>query len=128
MGEWLTKIIELIKAWLDLGVPPDVGQEAELRTWLLRMTVVLKQTAELSPTGYDDAAIKLLDVLLNDQSSWELLYSILKAIWNRDPAGPVLAEDVEVMQLATVAAVDPALIIAVVQAIAELLRWWRSKA
>lgn len=125
--EWdLDTIFEVIKAVGELGKPPAVEDEQELRLWVLKLIQVGVRITSLTPNGYDDDAVAMIQTLIDNQTIWDLIYRLLTNLL-RDKVIVGMATSDDVKSLSTALDIDPELVLALIELLAKVYDWWRNR-
>ena len=152
LGMSFSDLLTLLQKLLSIGLPPDLTNESELRTWIISLVEVLKEIAAKTPTTIDDTMVNVLDKAVNSSDTWEIFYKILSMVLNRPDVSaspgddraeivedePVTATDEEYslcedLLAATAedslvegeAGISPMTILAIIEAIAAVIRMFR---
>ena len=115
------KLLALLRALLNL---PDVHNEAELRSFLQKVSEFLKWVVTQTPTTIDDTLANALEKCLSSDEAWGILYDLLMAFLPDDKLmiSRNLPADLRINKLSELTGFDPATLIALIQAIIELLK------
>jgi len=126
VGELGKTIFEVIKAVGELGKPPAVEDEQELRLWVLKLIQVGVRITSLTPNGYDDDAVAMIQTLIDNQTIWDLIYRLLTNLL-RDKVIVGMATSDDVKSLSTALDIDPELVLALIELLAKVYDWWRNR-
>ena len=126
--EWdLDTLFEVIKAIGELGKPPAMEDEQELRLWVLKLIQVGVRITSLTPNGYDDDAVEMIKTLIDNQMVWDLIYKLLTRLLSEDKMIAGFEANEDIQALSTKLDIDPELVLAIVELIAKIYDWWRNR-
>ena len=98
--------------------------EQELKQWILDILDVLRRGAGLTPTTIDEASIDMVIRAVENELLWAWIYKLIGGLLGPDDDGSLLVQTESVpVDVATAAAVNPLLVIAVIRALVAL---WKS--
>lgn len=126
----MPSIFKILKLMLDVGYPPDLKDEEAFRAWMIDIADAASTLAMLTGTELDNRVAAVLDVIVDDDKYWTVLYAILlKAaqyitLEEQDVAA---SSDDGLGMLCQQTAIDPATLIAIITAILNMVDWWRNR-
>ena len=124
------KILQIVRAVLAIGPPPDVDNESAFRAWCGTVVDMLVELALLTDTPLDDQVVAKLQTILSVDAYWQVLYTLMKAAMEYvrpDDQEEVVAASPDVGSVAQQVGVDPATIIILIQTIIKIVQWWRNR-
>ena len=133
-GLSLVGVLAIIRKLADIGAPPPIEQEAQLRTWLLSVVAVLDEIAEDTPNEIDDGVVDFTRQMLNSSLSWSIGYKMLQYMLDHDDelAGAGMDELDSMAEQLAASMVDegndgisPALIISIISAVFQIIKLLR---
>lgn len=119
----LKLILTLLARLADLGLPPGPSDEPAFRAWIKQLSDIMAMVAALSATPVDDNAVKLLNLAATDDEVWAIVYAIITDLSSDKPMGT----EIELAALSEKTAIDPATLLAIIQAVMEIIAWWRNR-
>ena len=119
----LERLIAFTAALLAVGLPPDTSDEAGFRNWCTRLNDALDMLASMTATPQDDASLRLLRAVVRDDECWAAFYSILAGSDGLQPMGTPAAS----AAIGQAAAVDPTVVVAIVQMVMQFIEMWRKR-
>jgi len=124
------RFLELLRIFRAIADLPDFGDKEATRAWLLKLCEIAGLLAERTPTPADDAVLAFLERSIGNPALFDPIYSLLLALLGTpDEAGneyrvftpPALTAE------ANKAGIDPLTILAIVEAVAALIRLIRER-
>jgi hypothetical protein len=129
----IQELLAFIKAFSELGPPPDIEAEQAFRGWLVRLVKIATDIAEETPTTIDDDGVAMVDRFLNSDPAWGIAYRLLTLAFLRsEDVGATSEEDALASELATALASDdkpeisPVLVIGIINMVIGIIRHFRS--
>lgn len=123
-------IFKIMKLILGVGFPPDIKDEEAFRAWMVGMTDAASSLAMLTGNEMDNRVAGVLETIVDSDSYWAVLYSVLltasEYITLNDQKTAAAGED-GISTLCQQAAIDPATLITIINAILSLIDWWRNR-
>ena len=104
---------------------PDWSNAEEVRLSAVWVVSILDKFADETETEVDDLILDGLAKFLENEQAWGTLYGLLLDLLGED-AGSV-ADDSRVAVLAGDVEMDPATIILIINAIIQVVQWWRNR-
>ena len=86
------ELLEILNRVTEIGKPPALVDEQELREWLREVQDFLEFLSEKTETDIDDKAVRLIGVILEDDDAWELIYAIILQVAGDSVPEPILQE------------------------------------
>lgn len=117
--KWARRLLPLISF-------PNWQNAEDTREWALKAADVADEIAAETETEVDDVAVEAVREFLLDATTWNSLHALILGLLT-DGAGDVQESDERVLSLADEVKVDPAVIILIIQAVMELISWWRNR-
>ena len=124
------KLLQIVRAVLAIGPPPDVNDEAAFRAWCGTVTDMLVELALLTDTPLDDQVVAKLQTILSVDAYWQVLYTLIKAAMEYvrpDDQEELLVMSPDVEPVAQEVGIDPGTIIILIKTIIEIVQWWRNR-
>lgn len=122
------RILELLRVMRTVISLPDFGDKEATRTWLLRLCDIGKLVTTRTTTPADDAVLAFLERSIGDPKLFDPIYDLLTAMLDADDGEsqkvgltPSLAAE------ANAAGIDPLTILAIVEAVATLIKIIRER-
>lgn len=103
---------------------PDWSDVEAVREFVLKVMPAIKVLAELTKTQIDDKMVDALDRLATNQEMWAEFYGLIVSLFNGEE---MVEGNPRVAKLADNVGIDPTIIIAIITAIMEFIKWWRSR-
>ena len=125
----LLLVIQWVRRVLSVFPLPDWTVSETVRLWAVaKLIPVLKEMAADTTTGVDDKIVAGLETFAADAKSWNSFYGLIVDLINNFGTEAVPGEnDPTVLKLADDAKIDPAIIVAIITAVMELIKWWRDR-
>ena len=117
------------KEILDCIPLPDWSDREAVQRWSIQVIEVAEAAAKMTPTTIDDAVALAVRRVLEDSTIWDAVYreaigimpaDAMPADW-RDRVATCYGDDAENK------AIDPLLIIAIIEQVIALIQWWRNR-
>ena len=121
------RILELLRIFRMIADLPDFGDKEATRQWLLKLCEIAGLLTERTPTPADDAVLAFLVRSISNPALFDPIYELLTALLTAPPetvacmAPPALAAE------AKAAGIDPLTILAIVEAVAALVKLIRER-
>lgn len=97
---------------------------------LLRQAVALgANIAAITPNLIDDSVLSAARSVVENDTYWSLAWRVIGKLIDRlDDGGKlVVASDSDIAVLAQQAAIDPAMILVIIQTVMEIIKWWKNR-
>lgn|GEM_PF-5512087 len=107
-----------------LRLLPDWQDAEAVRQFALRLLGYAADMAKETATEIDDKIVAVLEQFANDQALWAAFYGLIIDFFNGDES---IVGNPRVLKLADDAKIDPAIIIAIITAIIEFIKWWKNR-
>lgn len=127
--EW--KILDLIQ-WIKKLTPflpllqfPNWENSEDVRQWAIKALGVLDDYAAETETKIDDALVDFGQLVTSDAETWGTLYSLIWDVIAGDTGG--IEGDHRITALADDTKIDPAIIVLIINAVIELIKWWQDR-
>ena len=102
--------------------------EVQARQWLLDLLDVMLRGAKLTPTVIDDRAVELSIMAVNNDLIFSWIWKVLEPVLNGDDRVMSVIEcPEEVVAESDKVEIDPLTIIAIINAVLELIKIWRNR-
>ena len=123
------KILQIVRAVLAIGPPPDVDDEAAFRAWCGTVADMLTELAALTDTLLDDQVVAKLRTILSVDAYWTVLYTLIKAAMEyvRPDDEELLVGSPDVQLVADEVKINPLVIITIVKTIVDIYNWWKNR-
>ena len=121
----LTDLIKWIRLLLPLLSLPDWKNAEDTRQWVLRLLGAADEMADETSTSVDDQAVEALMAIAGNVDAWETLHGLLLDLVTDDAGN--LENDNRITLLADDAKIDPAVILVIIQAVMQIIQWWKSR-
>ena len=108
-----------------LRMLPDWSDPEAVRQFVIKILGYLDDLAESTSTQIDDMVVDGLQKFTANQELWLLFYGLVLDLFNGEEA--VSPGNARVVALADEAKIDPAVIILIINAVMELIKWWRDR-
>ncbi|MGE4340690.1 MAG: hypothetical protein AB7E55_32775 [Pigmentiphaga sp.] len=121
------RILELLRIVRTVAAIPDFGDKEATRAWLLNLCDIAGLLTERTPTPADDAVLAFLKRSVADPKLFDPIFDLLTNLLAAEPGAPTCAAPPELAAAAEAAAIDPLTIIAIVEAVAALIKLIRER-
>ena len=122
------RLLELLRIFRTIADLPDFTDREATRTWLLSLCGIAGLLTERTPTPADDAVLAFLKRSIADPKLFEPIFDLLTALLSQHEADPgVPTASNELATAAEASAIDPLTIIAIVKAVAALIKLIRER-
>jgi hypothetical protein len=123
------KILQIVRAVLAIGPPPDVNNESAFRAWCGTVVDMLIELAALTDTLLDDQVVAKLRTILSVDAYWQVLYTLIKAAMEyvRPDDEELLVGSPDVQLVADEVKINPLVIITIIKTIVDLYNWWKNR-
>ena len=123
------KILQIVRAVLAIGPPPDVDNESAFRAWCGTVVDMLVELAALTDTPLDDQVVAKLRTILSVDAYWQVLYTLIKAAMEyvRPDDEELLVGSPDVQSVADEVAINPLVIITIIKTIVDVYNWWKNR-
>ena len=122
------RILELLRIVRTVAAIPNFGDKEAVRAWLLDLCDVAKLLTDRTPTPADDAVLAFLERSIGDPKLFDPIYDLLTALLDAKDGEsqkvgltPMLAGEAEKV------GIDPMTILAIVEAVAALVKLIRER-
>jgi len=122
------RFLELLRIFRAIAAIPDFGDKEATRAWLLKLCEIAGLLAERTPTPADDAVLAFLERSIGNPALFDPIYDLLTALLGAEDGEsqkvgltPTLAGEAEK------AGIDPLTILAIVEAVASLIKMIRER-
>jgi len=85
LGIPFVNLVSILQRLLQLGLPPDVNEEAALKIWIQRLLATFNDIAITTPSAIDDKVVLFLSKAVNDEETWAVIYNLMKLLLSRSP-------------------------------------------
>jgi signal transduction histidine kinase len=121
------RLLQIIRVVLSLGMPPAITDQSALRMWCQKLADVASELADLTQIDLDDKLAAGLATIVDNDAYWSALYAIIvAAIEYSQEDGELIVGD-EADSLSAEAGIDPATIVLIIEAVMQLIKWWRER-
>ena len=120
------RLLELLRIFRTIADLPDFGDKEATRAWLLKLCDVAKLLTEQTPTPADDAVLAFLERSISDPKLFDPIFGLLTTLLATDD-GPETLASAELTEATISAGIDPATILAIVEAVAALVKLIRQR-
>lgn len=121
-------IIALVKKYSDflpLLDTPDWENAEAVRTWVVKLLSVAEKITDGTENKIDDVIVDLGQSLTRDPQAWSTFYSLIWDVITGETSG--VEGDDRVTVLAQEVKLDPAIIILIINAVIELIKWFKNR-
>ena len=102
--------------------------EQQAKQWVLDLLDVMLRGAKLTPTVIDDRGIELAIMAVSNPIIWGWIWKVLEPVLNGDDRVMSVIEcPEEVVAESDKVEIDPLTIIAIINAVLELIKIWRNR-
>jgi hypothetical protein len=128
------RFLELLRIFRTIANLPDFTNKEAVREWLISLLGIAQSLTDRTPNEADDRVVEFLVRSVNNEKLFDPIYDLLVALLDRDdinlgaseaatePAAPgTLAAE------AKAAGIDPMTILAIVEAVASLIKMLRER-
>lgn len=121
------RFLELLRIFRVIADLPDFGDKEAVRAWLLKLCEIAGLLTDRTPTPADDAVLAFLERSIGNPALFDPIYDLLTALLagagesQKVGLTPALAAEAEK------AGIDPLTILAIVEAVAALIRLIRER-
>jgi len=120
------RILELLRIVRTIAAIPDFGDKEAVRAWLLKLCDVAKLLTDRTPTPADDAIVAFLERSISDPKLFDPIFGLLTTLLATDD-GPETLASAELTEATISAGIDPLTILAIVEAVAALVKLIRDR-
>jgi hypothetical protein len=122
----------LIVNWLLKQLEKIIADQSAVREFVLKVIGTLETLADKTETKWDDFAVDGLAYVVKDDEAWAYaygkLYALFQAIVNGgDNEAYPLPSEAELQADAERLGLNPALIVALIQAAVVFFKWWKDR-
>lgn len=107
-----------------LNYPKDITDSAACRKWVLAVLESLEVVAELTDMEVDDEVIKTVQGVVNNETTWDLIHGLFVSFISGDDH---YNEELAMQERADVHGFNPMFIMVIIQAVALLLKLFKSR-
>jgi hypothetical protein len=122
----LIALIKKLSPLLPLLDMPNWRDAEAVRVWAVKLLQALDGYAAMTETEFDDRLVDFGQAVTGDAQTWAMLYGLLLDLV-ADEAGATCNDDSRVPLLAEKVGIDPLTIIALINTILDLIKWWRNR-
>lgn len=128
--KWIRLLIQLAGK-IDLArllKLPDIQDSGDTQAWTACVLDAGGVLAELTPNDVDDEAVAALKAIVEDDEAWAAVFGFIQ-VFVRDGDDIVFSGEPSplIQAAAEKAKVSPMLILTIIKAIAELIKWLRDR-
>ena len=120
------RFLELLRIFRAIADLPDFGDKEAVRAWLLKLCDVAKLLTDRTPTPADDAIVAFLERSISDPKLFDPIFGLLTTLLATDD-GPETLASAELTEATISAGIDPLTILAIVEAVAALVKLIRDR-
>jgi len=120
------RFLELLRIFRAIAAIPDFGDKEAVRAWLLKLCDVAKLLTDRTPTPADDAIVAFLERSISDPKLFDPIFGLLTTLLATDD-GPETLASAELTDATISAGIDPLTILAIVEAVAALVKLIRDR-
>lgn len=121
------RFLELLKAFRSLISLPDFSSKEEVKAWLLVWCdVAAMVTSKTSPTA-DDVVVAFFRKAVENPDLFDPIFTLLSNLLASDGEAPKVMESPILAEAAKEAAIDPVTILAIIEAIASIIKFIRER-
>ena len=120
------RFLELLRIFRVIANLPDFGDKEAVRAWLLKLCEIDGLLTERTPTPADDAVLAFLERSIGDPKLFDPIYDLLTTLLAHDDGPETLASQ-ELTEATLKAGIDPLTILAIVEAVAALIKLIRER-
>ena len=124
------RILELLRIVRTVAAIPDFGDKEATRAWLLKLCEIAGLLVERTPTPADDAVLAFLERSIGNDDLFDPIYRLLLAVLSTDETLTASEAETATQPLtseAEKAGIDPLTILAIVEAVAALVKLIRDR-
>lgn len=126
-GIYLTVFAIVMKA-VALFQKPDIDDSESVRSWVRKSLAVAGDIAGLTPNTTDDLLVVAVINTVDDDVRWADFYAAIHEALGAEGADPeLLRSDPRLVLYTEDAQLDPTVIVFIIEAIMEALKWWRDR-
>ena len=118
LAKKLAPLIPLLKM-------PEWADAEDTRVWAVKLLGVLDGYAKATSTHIDDQLVAFFQTVTENDATWGTIHGLIMDLVG-DDAG-CADDDSRIPLLAGEVGLDPISIIAIINAIVSLVKWWRSR-
>jgi hypothetical protein len=120
------RFLELLRIFRAIAAIPDFGDKEAVRAWLLKLCDVAKLLTDRTPTPADDAIVAFLERSISDPKLFDPIFGLLTTLLATDD-GPETLASAELTEATISAGIDPLTILAIIEAVAALVKLIRER-
>lgn len=120
------RILELLRIVRTVAAIPNFGDKEAVKRWLLDLCDVAKLLTDRTPTPADDAIVAFLERSIGDPKLFDPIFDLLVALLATDD-GPETLASAELTEATINAGIDPLTILAIIEAVAALVKLIRER-
>ena len=121
------RLLELLRIFRTITDLPDFSDREATREWLLKLCDIAGLLTERTPTPADDAVLAFLKRSIADPKLFDPIFDLLTNLLAAEPGAHTCAAPPELAAAAEASAIDPLTIIAIVEAVAALIKLIRER-
>ena len=121
------RLLQIIRVVLSLGIPPAVTDESAFRLWCQKLSDVASELSALTNIDLDDKLAAGLATIVDNDAYWAALYAIIAAAIEYSQEGEEMIVGDEADNLSAEAGIDPATVVLIIEAVMQLIKWWRER-
>lgn len=125
----LTLLLLVAKYLRDLRPLPNWTNSLSVREWARRLIAVLTALTQQTTSVIDDAAVRMAANLVASDEAWEAFWSLVQGMVVREENDPPLVSSAStaIDEIAEKAAIDPATIALILQAIMTIVELFKKR-
>ena len=117
-----------VKRLMDLWPFPKWTDAEEVRHWVLRLLAIADEFADKTTTQIDDFLVDIVRKIAASREAWVAVYGLIVDLVDGNDAALVAEPDNERIKLVSdKAGIDPVSLIMLIQAVIQLIKWWRNR-
>ena len=120
------RFLELLRIFRAIADLPDFGDKEATRAWLLKLCEIAGLLVERTPTPADDAVLAFLERSISDPKLFDPIFCLLTTLLATDD-GPETLASAELTDATISAGIDPLTILAIIEAVAALVKLIRDR-
>lgn len=120
------RFLELLRIFRTIADLPNFGDKEATQAWLLKLCEIAGLLAERTPTPADDAVLAFLERSIGNPALFDPIFGLLTTLLATDD-GPETLASAELTEATISAGIDPLTIMAIIEAVAALVKLIRER-
>ena len=121
------RFLELLRIFRAIADLPDFGDKQATRGWLIGVLGVAQSVTDRTPNEADDRVVEFLVKSVDNERLFGPIYDLLVAMLTAPPEAVACTAPPELAAEAKAAAIDPFTVLAIIEAVAALVKLIRER-